>query len=115
MSDAPETPTDPTAVLDPPSAPRRPIVLRHHGDERVDDWYWLRERDDPDVRRYLEAENAFTEGALAHLANLRERLFEEIRGRIRETDASAPVRKGAHEYFSRTRTGLQYPVHCRRA
>ena len=98
----------------PPVAPRRPTVLRHHGDERVDDWYWLRERDDPEVRAYLEAENAYTTAALAHLAPLRERLFEEIRGRIRENDASAPVAKGPHEYFTRTREGLQYPVHCRR-
>ena len=99
----------------PPSAPRRATVLRQHGDERVDDWYWLRERDDPAVRTYLQSENAYTDAALAHLAPLREHVFEEIRGRIRETDASAPVRKGPHEYFSRTREGLQYPVHCRRA
>lgn len=98
----------------PPSAPRHPTVLRHHGDERIDDWYWLRERDDPRVRAYLEAENAYTDAALAHLAPLRETIFGEIRSRIRETDASAPVRKGPHEYFSRTREGLQYTVHCRR-
>jgi oligopeptidase B len=98
----------------PPTAPRRPTVLRHHGDERVDDWYWLRNRDDPEVRAYLEAENAYTEAALRHLAPLRERIFEEIRSRVRETDASAPVRKGPYEYFSRTREGLQYAVHCRR-
>jgi oligopeptidase B len=89
-------------------------VLRHHGDERVDDWYWLRERDDPAVRTYLEAENAFTEAALHHLAPLRDAIFEEIRHRVRETDATAPVRKGPHEYFTRTRTGLQYAIHCRR-
>lgn len=101
-------------VLRAPAAPQRPTILRHHGDERVDPWYWLRDRDDPEVRAYLEAENAYTEAALGHLAPLRERVFEEIRGRIRETDASAPVRKGPHEYFSRTREGLQYAVHCRR-
>lgn len=104
----------PTPAPVPPSAPRRPTVLRHHGDTRTDDWYWLRERDDPEVRAYLEAENAYTDAVTAHLAPLRDRLFEEIRGRIRETDVSAPVRHGAHEYFSRTRAGLQYPVHCRR-
>jgi oligopeptidase B len=98
----------------PPVAPRRPHVLAHHGDERVDDWYWLREREDAEVRAYLEAENAFTEAALAHLAPRRDELFEEIRGRVQETDASAPVRHGPHEYFRRTREGLQYPVHCRR-
>jgi len=97
-----------------PAASRRPYVLAHHGDERIDDWYWLRERDDPAVRAYLEAENAFTDAALAHLAPLRELIFEEIRGRVRESDAAAPVRHGPHEYFRRTREGLQYPVHCRR-
>jgi oligopeptidase B len=89
-------------------------VLRHHGDERVDDWYWLRDRDDPEVRSYLDAENAYTREALAHLAPMREQLFAEIRGRIRETDTSAPVPHGPYEYFRRTREGLQYPVHCRR-
>jgi oligopeptidase B len=98
----------------PPLAPRRPYVLAYHGDERIDDWYWLRERDDPAVHEYLEAENAFTDAALAHLAPQREQLFEEIRGRVRENDAAAPVRHGPHEYFRRTREGLQYPVHCRR-
>ena len=69
----------------------------------------------PTVREYLEAENAFTEAALAHLAPLRERIFEEIRGRVRETDAVArPSATAPHEYFRRTREGLQYPVHCRR-
>jgi len=89
-------------------------VLAHHGDERIDDWYWLRERDEPGVREYLEAENTFTEAALAHLAPLREQIFEEIRGRVRENDAAAPVRHGPHEYFRRTQEGRQYPVHCRR-
>src|SRR5215211_3200720 len=70
----------------PPVAPRRPTELRHHGDVRVDDWYWLRDRDDPAVRAYLEAENAYTEGALEPLTTQREKIFEEIRGRVREND-----------------------------
>lgn len=114
MPDASVHPASAFVVPVPPVAPRHATPLRHHGDERVDDWYWLRDRDDPAVRGYLEAENAYTEAALAHLGPLRERLFEEIRGRIRETDVSAPVRKDALEYFTRTRAGLQYPVHCRR-
>ena len=98
----------------PPVAARRPAVLTAHGDERVDDWFWLRERDNPDVRAYLEAENAYTEAVSAPLAPLRERLFEEIKSRVQETDASAPVRRGEHEYFSRTVEGRQYAIHCRR-
>ncbi len=101
--------------LTPPVAPSRPTTLRHRGDERVDPWFWLRERDNPDVLAYLEAENAYTLASLAHTDELRDRLYAEIVGRVRETDASAPVRRGEFEYFSRTLQGRQYNVHCRRA
>jgi oligopeptidase B len=79
----------------------------------VDEWAWLRERDDPTVRAYLEAENAWTEAAMAHTEDLQERLFEEIKARIRETDLSVPVRKGSWWYYTRTEEGQQYPIHCR--
>src|SRR5438270_12696712 len=98
----------------PPDAPRRPTELTRHGDTRVDDWYWLRDRDDPDVIAYLEAENEWTEQATAHTTALQEKLFEEIRGRIQETDVSAPVGYGGWWYYTRTVEGLQYGVHCRR-
>jgi oligopeptidase B len=97
-----------------PAAKRQPTVLEHHGDARVDEWYWLRDRDDPDTIAYLEAENAYTEAMTAHLAPLREQLYEEIVARIQETDLSVPVRKGEHWYYSRTVEGLQYPIRCRR-
>src|SRR6266571_530175 len=97
-----------------PIAPRRPTLLRAHGDERIDDWYWLRNRDDPVVRAYLEAENAYTAAAMAHTVELQQQLFEEIKSRVQETDASAPVRKGPYEYFSRTIEGRQYGIQCRR-
>lgn len=109
---APPTTPGPPAV--PPRAPRRPTVLAHDGDERVDDWYWLRDRDDPEVLAYLTAENEHTEAALTHLDPLRERLFDEIRGRVQETDTSAPVPWGRFEYLTRTVAGLQYEVHARR-
>ena len=80
----------------------------------MDPWFWLRERDDPEVLAYLTGENAYTRDALAHLAPLRARLFDEIVGRVQETDTSAPVRRGPYEYFSRTLEGQQYGVHCRR-
>ena len=98
----------------PPVAPRRPTVLRAHGDERVDDWFWLRDRDDPQVREYLEAENAYTRDVMARTEPLQQQLFEEIKNRVQETDASAPVRKGPYEYFTRTIEGRQYGIHCRR-
>ncbi|MGH8985150.1 MAG: S9 family peptidase [Acidimicrobiia bacterium] len=101
-------------TLSPPVAPRRPRTLLAHGDERVDDWYWLRERDDPEVRAYLEAENAYTQAVGAATAELRGRLYDEIVGRVQETDVSAPVSKGPFEYFTRTIEQEQYAAHCRR-
>jgi len=102
------------ADREPPRAPRRPTTLRHFDDVRIDDWYWLRNRDDPAVREYLEAENAYTEAGLASIAPLRDRIFEEIMARVRETDVSAPVRHGPWEYYARTIEGRNYAVHCRR-
>ena len=98
----------------PLAAPRRPTVLRAHDDERVDDWYWLRDRGDPEVVAYLDSENEYTRAAMAHTEALQQQLFEEIKSRVQETDASAPVRKGPYEYFTRSIEGQQYGVHCRR-
>jgi oligopeptidase B len=98
----------------PPRAPRRPTELRHGDEVRVDDWYWLRDRDDPAVRSLLEAENGYVEAMLAPLSGLRDRVFDEIKARVVETDVSAPVRRGPFEYYTRTRAGLQYAMHCRR-
>jgi len=98
----------------PPEAPRRPTELTAHGDTRVDDWYWLRDRDDPEVIAYLEAENAWTEQATAPTKALQDQLFEEIKGRIQETDVSAPVPFDDWWYYTRTAEGLQYGRHCRR-
>jgi oligopeptidase B len=98
----------------PPEAPRRTTVLRLHDDERLDDWYWLRNREDPEVTAYLEAENEYTAAMTAHTADLQERLYGEIRGRVQETDESAPVPHGGYSYYHRTVEGQQYPIHCRR-
>jgi oligopeptidase B len=100
--------------MDAPQARRQPHVLKLHGDERADDWYWLRERDNPDVRAYLEAENEYTAATLAPLTELCERIFGEIKGRVQETDESAPVPFGPWEYTTRTVEGQQYGIHCRR-
>jgi oligopeptidase B len=102
-----------TGLPDAPRAPRRPRSLRHGADLRVDDWYWLRDRDDPAVRAHLEAENAYTDAVLGHLDATRATVFEEIRRRVVETDVSAPVRRGGYVYFTRTVAGAQYAWHCR--
>jgi oligopeptidase B len=108
----------------PPVAERRPHTVERHGEAVQDPWYWLRDREDPAVRAYLEAENAYTEAHLAPLEDRIGRLFEEIKGRVQETDASAPVLRISRPadgsdpegwlYYSRTLEGQQYGIRCRR-
>jgi oligopeptidase B len=97
----------------PPVAPRRPITRVHHGDTFVDDYEWLRDADDPETLAYLEAENTWAEAQTAHLAELRETIFTEIKDRTQETDMSVPVRHGTWWYYSRTVEGQQYSLRCR--
>lgn len=99
----------------PPVAKRVPSQRTHHGDVVADEYAWLADRDDPDTLAYLSAENAFTEQATAHLAELRGTIFDEIKRRTQETDLSVPVRRGGYWYYARTEEGRQYPIHCRRA
>ncbi|KAB7624292.1 S9 family peptidase [Alkalilimnicola sp. S0819] len=100
--------------MQPPRAERRPQVLEAHGERREDPWFWLRERDDPAVIAYLEAENAYTEAVMAPTEPLQQRLYEEFLGRIKETDLSVPVERDGWYYYSRTEQGLQYPILCRK-
>jgi oligopeptidase B len=101
--------------LTPPVAPRRPHPVELHGERREDDYFWLRERDNPEVRAYLEAETAYAEAAMAPTKPLQERLYAEMLGRIQETDSGVPFRFGSHWYYTRTEEGKQYSIHCRRA
>lgn len=99
----------------PPLAPRRPHRIEIPGQEpRDDDWYWLRDRDDPEVIAHLRAENSYADAVLARSEGLQERIVEEIRSRVVETDADAPVRDGQWWYWSRTVEGLAYGIACRR-
>src|SRR3954447_14578225 len=90
---------------EPPVARRRPQERTHHGDTFVDDYEWLRDKESPDTLAYLEAENEYTQARTGHLEHLRERIFEEIKGRTQETDLSVPVRIGGFWYYSRTIEG----------
>jgi oligopeptidase B len=98
----------------PPIAPRRQKVLEKHGDRRIDPYYWMREKDNPEVRAHLEAENAYTEAVTAPTAELRERLYREIVGRVQETDTSAPSYFKGYWTYTRTVEGLDYEIYCRR-
>ncbi|MDH3680574.1 MAG: oligopeptidase B, partial [Acidimicrobiia bacterium] len=101
-------------AFEPPIAERRPAERERWGEVVADDYGWLRDGDDPAVIAHLEAENAYTESVLGAAGDLQERLYQEIKARIKETDLSVPVRKDDWAYYSRTVEGLAYPVHCRR-
>ena len=105
------TPADPG----PPVARRAPTVAVVHGERREDGYAWLRAKDDPEVRAYLEAENAYTDRAMAPTAAFQGALYQEMLARIKEDDATVPVPFGGFSYYSRTEQGKQYPIYCRRA
>ena len=85
-----------------------------HGETRIDPYAWLRDRDNPEVVAYLEAENAYTAAMMRHTEPLQEALYQEMLARIKEDDASAPVRHGDWWYYTRTEQGKAYPIYCRR-
>src|SRR5579864_8824385 len=105
----------PTRIPGAPAAPRRPHTLQAHGDRRVDPYYWLRDRKDPAVRAYLEAENAYADAVTAPEAALRETVYREIVGRVQETDSSAPTFFKGWWNYTRTVEGMDYEIYCRRA
>ena len=114
---SPEHAGDPAAAAPdppPPIAPKREHASVVHGVTLDDPWFWLREREDPETLAYLEAENAYTKAQTNRTEPLRERLYEEIKARIQETDLSVPARKGPWLYYSRTEEGKSYAIHCRR-
>jgi oligopeptidase B len=98
-----------------PAAKRVPYTSVVHDDTREDEYRWLRDRSDPDVLAYLEAENAYAETYMKPTEGLQERLYKEMVGRIQETDLTVPYRKGGFYYYARTQEGKQYPILCRRA
>ncbi|NYJ01055.1 oligopeptidase B [Nocardioides thalensis] len=102
-----------SAAPQPPRIERRPVVTHHHGHERTDDYEWLRAKDDPAVMAHLEAENDYTQARTAHLAELRQAIFEEIKGRTLETDLSVPTRVRGYWYYGRSFEGRQYGASCR--
>ena len=99
--------------MEPPVADRRPITTSHHGHDRVDDYEWMRAKDDPDVVAYLEAENAHARERTAHLKDLRQTIFDEIKARTLETDLSVPTRNRGYWYYGRTFEGREYGASCR--
>ncbi|HET9783466.1 MAG TPA: S9 family peptidase [Terriglobales bacterium] len=98
----------------PPAAKRIPVTVERHGQSFTDDYGWLRGRENPAVLEYLESENHYTAAMTADLQPQAEAIYQEMLGRIQQTDLSVPVRRGEYFYYSRTVEGLQYPIHCRK-
>jgi oligopeptidase B len=102
------------AAATPPVAEKRPEVSEVHGERRVDDYAWLRERGEPAVSAYLEAENAYADAVMKPTAELQQALYDEILAHIKQTDLSVPYRYGDYFYYSRTEEGKQYPIYARK-
>jgi oligopeptidase B len=100
--------------LTPPVAAKKPKAMTKFGDRRVDDYFWLREKDNPEVIAYLEAENRYAQGVMKPLEAFRDKLYKEMLARIKETDQGVPYRRHGYWYYTRQVEGLQYPISCRR-
>ena len=98
----------------PPKAEKIKKELTAHGQTRVDEYYWLNDREDEKVIAYLEAENAYTDTLLKHTEAFQEKLYEEIIGRIKQTDESVPYKNRGYWYYTRYEEGKEYPIYCRK-
>ncbi|HEY6489562.1 MAG: S9 family peptidase [Terracidiphilus sp.] len=103
-----------TPIPAPPLARKEHTETKLHGILLTDDYAWLRDKENPDVKAYLDAENAYADSVMAPLADLRDQLYQEMLSHIKQTDVSVPIRDGDWWYLTRTEEGLQYAIHCRK-
>lgn len=103
-----------TQIPEPPIAKIIPQELTIHGDTRVDNYYWLNDPENPEVIAYLEAENAYTKAMLKHTEAFQEKLFNEIKGRIKQDDQSVPILDNGYYFYSRYEEGKEFPIYCRK-
>ena len=101
-------------IITPPVAKVIPKADTLHGDVRIDNYYWLRDRSNLDVIEYIEAENEYTEAMMKHTEEFQEQLYKELLGRIKETDLSVPEKIDDYYYYTRTEEGKQYKIYCRK-
>lgn len=102
------------SVPSPPVAKKVPKITEINGHKLVDNYYWLRDKQNPDVRAYLEAENAYTDAVMKPTEPLQKKLYDEMLSRIKETDVEVPYKFGDYFYYTRTEAGKQYPIRCRK-
>lgn len=101
-------------MINPPTPPKKDFFIVQHGVTRNDEYYWMRERDNPEVKKYLEAENEYLDKVLSRVKPLQEALFQEMKSRIKEEDSSVPEKYKDYLYYTRTEAGKQYPIYCRK-
>jgi len=101
-------------MVKPPVAKKIEKKLIKHGDVRIDNYYWLNERDNPEVIEYLKAENNYTKEMMKHTEKLQEKLYKEIIGRFKQNDESVPYFKNGYYYYSKYEEGKEYPIYCRK-
>ena len=114
MSTIVTAPLNAADEIKPPVAKTDPKDVTVHGDKRIDPYFWLRDKPNPDVKAYLDAENAYTDSVMKGTEALQESLYKELVGHVKETDAAPPYREGDYFYYSRVEAGKQYPILCRR-
>lgn len=100
--------------MNAPKAPQKPTVLETHGHQRIDPFYWMNDRENPEVIAYLNAENTYLKEVMKPTEDFQKRLFEEMKGRIKEDDQSVPYFKSGYFWYVRYRTGEEYPIYCRK-
>ena len=110
----------PDVIAQPAASPKAPMTTKKpkttniHGVTIVDDYFWLREKTNPDVMAHLQAENAYAEEMMRPTLDLQEKLYKEMLSHIKQTDVNVPYRLGNYFYYTRTEEGKQYPIFCRK-
>ena len=107
------TGADTGTLPSPPVAKKVPHVTEVNGHKMVDNYFWLRDKPNPEVRAYLEAENVYTDAVMKPTEGFQKKLYDEMLGRIKETDVEVPYREGDYFYYVRTEAGKQYGIRCR--
>jgi oligopeptidase B len=105
---------DSPSLQTPPVAKKVPKITEVNGHKLVDNYFWLRDKKNPEVKAYLEAENAYTDAMMEPTEGLQKKLYDEMLSRIKETDVEVPYKEGGYFYYVRTEAGKQYPIRCRR-
>ena len=105
---------DKSMMPTPPIAKKEPKITEINGHKLIDNYFWMREKENPEVKAYLEAENTYTDAIMKPTKPLQKKLYKEMLSRIKETDTNVPYSQGKYLYYSRTQAGKQYPIYCRK-